>query len=106
MRAFEQMQESGRNRSIGVPDFLVPHLERLLAETRTVSAVDQIELHPYHRQPATVAFAEEHGISIEAWGPLGQGKYPLLELHEVTDAAAAHGVTPATPTTSIERGIP
>jgi len=53
-----------------------------------------------------VAFAEEHGISIESWGPLGQGKYPLLELHEVTDAAAAHGVTPATPTTSIERGIP
>src|SRR5690606_37240450 len=31
----------------------------------------------------------------EAWGPLGQGKYPLLELPRVTDAATAHGVTPA-----------
>ncbi|MEV1132370.1 aldo/keto reductase [Agromyces sp. NPDC049794] len=94
-RAFEQLRESGRARSIGVSNFLVPHLERLLAETGTVPAVDQIELHPYHQQPATAAFAEEHAIAIEAWGPLGQGKYPLFELPEVTDAAAAHGATPA-----------
>jgi len=94
-RAFERLRESGRTRSIGVSNFLVPHLERLLAETGTVPAVDQIELHPHHQQPATTAFAEEHGIAIEAWGPLGQGKYPLLELPEVTDAAAAHDVTPA-----------
>lgn len=94
-KAFERLRESGRARSIGVSNFLVPHLERLLAETDIVPAVDQIELHPHHQQPATAAFAEEHGIAIEAWGPLGQGKYPLLELPEVTDAAATHGVTPA-----------
>jgi 2,5-diketo-D-gluconate reductase A len=94
-KAFERLRESGRARSIGVSNFLVPHLERLIAETEIVPAVDQIELHPHHQQPATAAYAEEHGIAIEAWGPLGQGKYPLLELPEVTDAAAAHGVTPA-----------
>lgn len=93
--ALEQLRETSRTRSIGVSNFLAPHLERLLAETETVPAVDQIELHPYHQQPATAAFAEEHGIAIEAWGPLGQGKYPLLELPQVTDAATAHGVTPA-----------
>ncbi len=94
-RAFEELRASGRVRSIGVSNFLVPHLERLLAETGTVPAVDQIELHPAHQQPATVEFAEENGIAIEAWGPLGQGKYPLLEHQEVTDAAAAHGRSPA-----------
>ena len=94
-KALEQLRETSRTRSIGVSNFLAPHLERLLAETETVPAVDQIELHPYHQQPATAAFAEEHGIAIEAWGPLGQGKYPLLELPQVTDAATAHGVTPA-----------
>ena len=93
--AFEQLRESGRVRSVGVSNFLVPHLERLISETGTVPAVDQIELHPYHQQPETAAFAEEHAIAIEAWGPLGQGKYPLLELPEVTDAATAHDVTPA-----------
>ncbi|AWB94827.1 2,5-diketo-D-gluconic acid reductase [Agromyces badenianii] len=94
-KTFEQLRESGRVRSIGVSNFLVPHLERLLAETDVVPAVDQIELHPAHQQPATTAFAEEHGIAIEAWGPLGQGKYPLFELPEVADAAAAHGKSPA-----------
>ena len=94
-KALEQLRETSRTRSIGVSNFLAPHLERLLAETETVPAVDQIELHPYHQQPATAAFAEEHGIAILAGGPLGQGKYPLLELPQVTDAATAHGVTPA-----------
>ena len=49
---------SGRTRSIGVSNFLAPHLERLLDETDVVPAVDQIELHPYHQQPETAAFAE------------------------------------------------
>ncbi|MBT2519389.1 aldo/keto reductase [Streptomyces sp. ISL-90] len=94
-RAFEELKASGRVRSIGVSNFLVPHLEQLLGETGTVPAVDQIELHPAHQQPATVEFAVENGIAIEAWGPLGQGKYPLLEHQEVTDAAAAHRKSPA-----------
>ena len=94
-KALEQIRESGRARSIGVSNFLVPHLERLLAETDVVPAVDQIELHPAHQQPATTAFAEEHGIAIEAWGPLGQGKYPLFEEPAVTRAAHAHAKSPA-----------
>ncbi|MBM7831492.1 2,5-diketo-D-gluconate reductase A [Agromyces cerinus] len=94
-KALEQIRVSGRARSIGVSNFLVPHLERLLAETDVVPAVDQIELHPAHQQPATAAFAEQHGIAIEAWGPLGQGKYPLFEVPEVADAAETHGKTPA-----------
>ncbi|GAA1837462.1 aldo/keto reductase [Agromyces salentinus] len=94
-KAFEQLQQTDGLRSIGVSNFLSHHLERLIAETEIVPAVDQIELHPYHQQPATASFAEEHGIAIEAWGPLGQGKYPLFDLPEVTSAAAAHDVTPA-----------
>ncbi|QTX04044.1 aldo/keto reductase [Agromyces archimandritae] len=94
-KALEQIRESGRARSIGVSNFLVHHLETLLAETDVVPAVDQIELHPYLQQPAVADFAARHGIAIEAWGPLGQGKYPLFELPEVAGSAAAHGVSPA-----------
>ncbi|PTL73286.1 2,5-diketo-D-gluconic acid reductase [Rathayibacter caricis DSM 15933] len=93
--AMQELQAAGRTRSIGVSNFLVPHLERLLAETEVVPAVDQIELHPYHQQPTVTAFGAQHGIATEAWGPLGQGKYPLLELPVITGAAEAHDVTPA-----------
>jgi 2,5-diketo-D-gluconate reductase A len=93
--AFEKLRDTGRVRSIGVSNFMAPHLQRLVEETAVVPAIDQIELHPAHQQLETTEFAREQGIAIESWGPLGQGKYPLLEQPEVTDAAAAHGKTPA-----------
>ena len=94
-RALEKIQESGRARSIGVSNFLVPHLDRLLHETSIVPAINQIELHPAHQQPEVTAFSRENGINIEAWGPLGQGKYPLFEEQVITDAAEAHEKSPA-----------
>ncbi len=89
------LREQGLTTSIGVANFLVPHLEKLLAASDVVPAIDQIELHPAHQQPATIAFAREHGIAIESWGPLGQAKYPLLENPAITAAAAAHGKSAA-----------
>lgn len=94
-RSLIDLRAQGLTTSIGVANFLVPHLERLLAETDVAPAVDQIELHPKHQQPAVTRFAREHGIAIESWGPLGQAKYPLLELPEITRVAQAHGRTPA-----------
>lgn len=94
-KALEKIRETGRARSIGVSNFLEPHLDRLLSETEIVPAVNQIELHPAHQQPEVARFARANGIQVEAWGPLGQGKYPLLEEPVVAVAAEAHGKTPA-----------
>jgi 2,5-diketo-D-gluconate reductase A len=94
-KTLAKIRESGRARSIGVSNFLVPHLERVISETDVVPAVNQIELHPAGQQAEVAAFSRQHGIQIEAWGPLGQGKYPLLEESVVTTAAEAHGKTPA-----------
>jgi 2,5-diketo-D-gluconate reductase A len=94
-KSLEKIYASGRAKAIGVSNFLVPHLTKLLANSDVVPAVNQIELHPAHQQPEVTAFSREHGIAIEAWGPLGQGKYPLFEAPEVTGPAAAHGKTPA-----------
>ncbi|MCU1447192.1 aldo/keto reductase [Cryobacterium sp.] len=94
-KTLAQIRESGRARSIGVSNFLVPHLERIISETDVVPAVNQIELHPAGQQAEVAAFSRQHGMQIEAWGPLGQGKYPLLEEPVVTAAAEAHGKTPA-----------
>ena len=89
-----ELREAGLTRSIGVSNFLVPHLERVVSETGVTPAVNQIELHPAYQQRDVVAWADAHGIKIEAWGPLGQGKYDLFGEKAVADAAAAHGVTP------------
>jgi 2,5-diketo-D-gluconate reductase A len=94
-KTLAQIRETGRAKSIGVSNFLVPHLERIISETDVVPAVNQIELHPAGQQADVAAFSRQHGIHVEAWGPLGQGKYPLLEESVVTAAAEAHGKTPA-----------
>ncbi|GAA2237947.1 aldo/keto reductase [Herbiconiux moechotypicola] len=92
-RSLEAILESGRAKAIGVSNFTVDHLERLLAETDVVPAVNQVELHVDFQQAELRAYAAEHGIAIEAWGPLGQGR--INESEELAAIAAAHGKTVA-----------
>lgn len=72
-RALEEIYASGRARAIGVSNFTQEHLERLLAGTGIVPAVNQVELHPWLAQRELRAFHEAHGIRTEAWSPLGRG---------------------------------
>ena len=73
-RALETIAASGRARAIGVSNFMPEHLQRLLDETGTVPAVNQIEVHPEHQQTAASAFSREHGVIIEAYSPLANGR--------------------------------
>lgn len=93
-RAFEKLKEDGRIRSIGVSNFTVDALRRVMDESGTVPAVNQIELHPYFQQGELRAFHREHGIHTEAWAPLGQGQ-GLLDDPVLGRIAQAHGRTPA-----------
>jgi 2,5-diketo-D-gluconate reductase A len=93
--ALEQIRDDGKVTSIGVSNFHRQHLEKIIAGSSTVPAVDQLELHPTFQQRELRAFGAENAIAIEAWGPLGQGKYDLLGMPAITGIAAAHGVTPA-----------
>jgi 2,5-diketo-D-gluconate reductase A len=92
-KAMEKIAESGRAKAIGVSNFQVPHLERLLSETDIVPAVNQIEVHPYLTQDAVRAFGREHGIATEAWSPIAQGK--VLDNSAVVKIAGRIGRTPA-----------
>ena len=94
-RTFEQIKADGKARSIGVSNFKVPHLERIVAESDTMPAIDQIELHPAFAQRDIREWGADHGMAIESWGPLGQGKYDLFGMGPIPAIAAAHGVSPA-----------
>jgi 2,5-diketo-D-gluconate reductase A len=93
-RALERIYADGRARAIGVSNFHVSHLERILSEGAVVPAVNQVELHPGFPQDELRAFNEQHGIATEAWGPIGRGK-GLLDRDEVRAIARAHDKTPA-----------
>ncbi|WP_144712642.1 aldo/keto reductase [Curtobacterium pusillum] len=92
-RALVELRASGRARSVGVSNFQVPHLERIIDETGEVPAVNQVERHPWLPQRELIAFHEQHGIVTEAWSPLGRGR--LIEDPVLTRIADAHGVSVA-----------
>ncbi|MFI6774217.1 aldo/keto reductase [Nocardia sp. NPDC050412] len=70
-RALEKLLEDGKVRAIGVSNFMPEDLDRLLAETSVVPAVNQIELHPYFQQTALQKVNAAHGIVTQAWSPIG-----------------------------------
>ena len=89
----EELKAGGRARSIGVSNFQVAHLERLAAETDTVPAVNQIELHPYLGNDEVHRYDSEHQIATEAWSPIAQGA--VLEDAAITKIAERVQRTPA-----------
>jgi diketogulonate reductase-like aldo/keto reductase len=70
-RALETLLADGKVRGIGVSNFMVEHLTRLLDETTVVPAVNQIEVHPYYSQRDVQAANQRHGILTQAWSPIG-----------------------------------
>jgi 2,5-diketo-D-gluconate reductase A len=91
-KALLRLREEGRARSIGVSNFLEPHLERIIGETGVAPAVNQIELHPRFQQAALRAVHARHGIVTECWTPLGGD---LLRDPTVAVIAKKHGRSPA-----------
>jgi 2,5-diketo-D-gluconate reductase A len=92
-QTLEEFKRDGRARSIGVSNFQIDHLEQLAAETDTVPAVNQIEVHPYFTNDAVREYGQEHGIATEAWSPIAQGG--VLEDSTITQIADKVGKTPA-----------
>ncbi len=88
-KALVRAREAGKARSIGVSNFRVQDIERIVDATGVVPAVNQIELHPLLQQAELRAYAGPHGIVTESWSPLAHGE---LLAHPVLQAIAGkHG---------------
>jgi len=92
-QAITGLKADGRLRSAGVSNFQPDHLDRIIRETGTRPAVNQIEVHPYFRNDAARHASQQHGIAVEAWSPLGQGT--VLKDEVIERIAAGHGKTTA-----------
>ncbi len=92
-RAMASLLDNGRVRAVGVSNFLPEHLDRLVAETGVIPAVNQIEFHPMW-QPHDVQEANDRlGIVTEAWSPLAHGA--ALDVPEIVTIAREVGRSPA-----------
>ncbi len=94
-RVLEQLHAEGLARTIGVSNFLVRHLDELLASASVPPAVNQIELSPflYRSREDTLRRCADAGIVVEAYSPLTKGR--RLDDSTVSTIADEVGRTPA-----------
>lgn len=92
-RALEKLYAEKRARSIGVSNFLAPHLRELEGAAKVLPAANQIELTPFLQRRETVSRCQELGIALEAYSPLTRGQrlnHPtLVALSERTGKSPA-----------------
>lgn len=78
-KALEKLYKDGKVKAIGVCNFEIEHLERLLNECEVVPVLNQVECHPYLAQNELKEFCAKHNIFVEAWSPLDQGGEALQD---------------------------
>lgn len=93
-KALEKLYNDGRVKAIGVCNFEIEHLERLLKECNVVPVLNQVECHPYLQQNELKEFCAKHNIYVEAWSPLEQGG-EVLKDKVVMKIAETHSKSPA-----------
>jgi glycerol 2-dehydrogenase (NADP+) len=93
-------------KAIGVANYSVKYLEKLLAQSTITPAVNQIELHPLLPQQELLDFCKEKGIHVTAYSPLGSAGSPLIKDEGVLAIAKKHDVGPATVLLSYHRMSP
>ena len=105
-RAMEELVEAGLVKNIGVSNFSVSLLKRILSmeNLKVRPAVNQVELHPYLPQRELREFSSQNGIVIEAYSSLGSGKDPsLLEDDTVLQLANELSISPSSLLLSLAR---
>ncbi|KAF8174251.1 Aldo/keto reductase [Pholiota molesta] len=90
-RTFEKIKEDGLAKSIGVSNFEIDHLQKVVKIARVKPAVNQVRLHPYNiaKHAALLEYHKKHGIITEAYGSLAPiTKFPGGPVDEVLEKAA------------------
>lgn len=74
-RGLERAYKEGKLKAIGVSNFYPNILTNFCETVEIKPAVNQIEMHPWYVQPQALEVAKYYGVVVEAWAPLGGGRY-------------------------------
>jgi len=94
-RAMEALVAEGKVNHLGVSNFSLAQVEKLLEVAKVKPVVNQVELHPLLAQRKLVGTCLRKGVSCVAYSPLGHGQSILFDLPEVNSIAEEVKKTPA-----------
>jgi methylglyoxal/glyoxal reductase len=104
-QAMEELYKKGHIRAIGVSNFWIHHLEDFLPQIEVMPALNQVEFHPWMRQPELKKYCDDRNIQLEAWSPIMQGL--VFNIPEIQKIAKKYNKTPAQITLrwEIQKGV-
>lgn len=92
-QAMTELYETDLCRSIGVSNFTIPLLEKLMEGTDVIPAVNQVEFHAFLFQKELLDYCQQNGIQIEAYTPIARGKF--FKHAQIQQVAKKYQKTPA-----------
>lgn len=73
-KALEKIYESGYCKSIGVSNYMIPHLKELFTYANIIPAINQVEFNPFIYQKDLLEECNKNKIILEAYAPLTRSK--------------------------------
>lgn len=96
-RLMQHLPETGKCRSVGVSNFSVKNLERIVNsdEKFVIPAVNQIEIHPQLPQDELISYCKAKKIVVEAYSPLGSADSAILTHPVLEEISKKYNAEPA-----------
>ena len=73
--ALIDLQKAGMAKSIGVCNFTIDLIQKLIDESNVIPAVNQVEFHVFLYQKELLEFCNEKHIQIEAYSPIARARF-------------------------------
>lgn len=74
-QALENIYDKKKARAIGVSNYSIADIEKLLSYASIQPAVNQIKFNPFDYEKELLEFCRTKGIALEAYSPLTKGRY-------------------------------
>ena len=96
-KAMEKAVREGKIRSLGLSNYYIDDLEKFLKQITIMPSLIQNEIHPYFQEKDVIKYANDEGIIMEAWYPLGgrANRIKLFEDKTISSIAKAHNKSSA-----------
>jgi len=94
-RSMEQLVAAGKVRSLGVSNFLEPHLRDIEAVATLPISVNQVEYHPLCQDTTLLRYCASKSIVVEAYSPFGAGLSDIFHHSTLRSLGEKYGKTVA-----------
>lgn len=94
-QTLEELYEQGMFKAIGVSNFYPNTFPKIVDKAKVLPVVNQCETHVFYQQRKMLEYLKPHGVELEAWSPLAEGKHDIFKNPTLAAIGEKYGKTAA-----------